>query len=298
MPQIDVVIVSYNSRDHLRPCVTQLAQAKGVRVTVVDSASSDGCLETIADLSAVRIPLPENRGFAYACNEGIRCGAAPYVLLLNPDTRLDPDALRAMVNALEAEPRRGAVGPRIIREDGTLHFSIRRFPRASSSFAQAFFLHRFWPKARWVDELIRDPDRYQSPGHADWVSGACILLRRTAIEELGGLDAGFFLYREDVDLCRRLWDAGWEVWFDPRAACIHEGGASQSGESLLGVLAASRIRYARKHGSATEAWIERIGVAVGAATHALVTGGPRRAGHLHAFRIAVRDSPDGRVAVQ
>lgn len=292
MPQVDVVVVSYNSRDHLRTCVEHLSRLAGTHVVVVDSASDDGSLDVVADLPVTRVPLGENRGFAYACNEGIRRGSSDYVLLLNPDAYLDHEALDLLVESLQSDPTIGAVGPRIVDEHGTLQFSIRRFPRAISSFAQALFLHRIWPRASWVDELVRDPAAYTSPDAVDWVSGACMLLRRRALEVVEGLDAGFFLYREDADLCRRLQDAGYRIWFEPRATCRHIGGASYPREALLGVLVESRIRYATKHGGRLGPRIEQAMIVLGASTHAVFGAGGlrRRRGHLQALRMGLSAS--------
>ena len=113
------------------------------------------------------------------------------------------------------------MGPRIVDDDGELAWSLRRFPRHRSTFAQALFAHRVLPQAAWTDELIRDPAVYDTPGTPDWLSGACMLVRRSAFEEVGGFDEGFFLYCEDTDLCRRLWDAGHTIRYVPEAPVGH-----------------------------------------------------------------------------
>jgi hypothetical protein len=297
---VDVVVVSYNSRDRLRACVGGLAALPWTRVVVVDNASADGSLAAVADLEGVTaIEMPRNGGFAYGCNAGWRAGSAPFVLFLNPDATIAGDDLMRLVRALEANPDAAAVGPRIVHADGSLDFSIRRFPALSSTYAQALFLHRIVPLAPWADELVRDPERYRRAGPVDWLSGACILCRREILLELGGLDEGFFLYCEDIDLCRRIWDAGRRVLYEPDALCVHEGGASHPRAGLLPVLAASRLRYARKHRGRVAAALERAGVALGEATHALVgRGGPQvRRGHARALRLALsrrEPPPEGR----
>jgi N-acetylglucosaminyl-diphospho-decaprenol L-rhamnosyltransferase len=282
---VDVIVVSYNSADHLRACVEPLAGIPGVHVTVVDSASSDGCLATVADLPVETVPLTENRGFGYACNVGWRQTGSPYVLFLNPDATIDRASLERLVAVAEDAPAVGAVAPRIVEPDGSLDYSLRRFPRLRSTYAQALFLHRLAPLAPWSDELVRDPGAYERPGRPEWASGACLLVRRTALERLDGLDEGFFLYCEDLDLCRRLRDLGLELRFEPEAVAIHEGGASAPRAALLPVLAASRVRYARKHQTRAVALVERGGIALGALTHAVITrGGPAaRRGWLRAF---------------
>src|SRR4051794_10176808 len=245
MPAVDAVVVSYNSAQHLRGCVEPLTRGEAAEVVVVDSASADDSLATVRDLPLQAVQLDENRGFAHACNVGWRLGSAPFVLFLNPDARLEPAALERLVTA--AEPQQvGAVAPRIEGADGTLDHSLRRFPRLRSTYAQALFLHRLFPRAEWVDELVRDEGAYRRRWSPEWVSGACVLVRRTVLEGLGGLDDGFFLYCEDLDLCRRIRAAGFEIAFEPDAQAVHIGGASLPRTSLLPVLAASRVRYARK----------------------------------------------------
>jgi GT2 family glycosyltransferase len=289
MADVDVVVVSYNSRDRLRACVEPLLDLPGVHVIVVDNASPDSSLEVVRDLPLSAIQLSENGGFAHGVNAGWRAGSSEYVLLLNPDARIGEDALRVLSGVLDTEPGVGAAAPRIMDSDGSLDYSQRRFPRIRSTFAQALFLHRIFPTASWSDELIRDDDAYASRAYPDWVSGACILLRRTVLEQLSGLDEAFFMYSEDVDLCRRLRTAGYEIAFEPSAVVEHEGGASAPRAHLLPVLAASRLRYAVKHRSRTAAFLERVGIALGSLTHAALGRGGRtaRAGHARALRLAL-----------
>jgi N-acetylglucosaminyl-diphospho-decaprenol L-rhamnosyltransferase len=294
--RVDVVVVSYNSRDHLRTCVEPLATEEDLHVIVVDNASADDSLATVTDLPVTTVQQPKNGGFARGCNVGIAHGSAPFVLLLNPDTNASADAVRQLVGVLEEDERAGAAAPKILASDGTVEFSQRRFPRAVSTFAQALFLHRAFPAATWTDELVRDEAAYGRRGSPDWVSGACILIRRSALERLGGLDEAFFMYAEDIDLCRRLRDAGWDVVFEPESVITHVGGASAPRPALLPVLAASRIRYASKHRGRAGALLERTGVGLGSLTHMIVArgGAAARAGHARALGLAVSPSAGSR----
>jgi GT2 family glycosyltransferase len=287
-PGVDVIVVSYNSRDTLRTCVDPFLGVPGVRVIVADNASTDGSLESVEGLPLTALRLPRNGGFAHGCNAAWRAGTAPYVLLLNPDAAIDQGSLRRLVAALE-EPGAGAAAPRIVNDDGSLQHSLRRFPRLRSTYAQALFLHRVFPRASWTDELVRDEAAYRRPGSPEWVSGACVLLRRDALEALGGLDEGFFLYSEDMDLCRRLRDGGWDVRYVPDATCRHRGGASAPRSGLLPVLAESRLRYARLHEPRPVAALSRLGIALGEATHAALARGGRatRRGHARALFLAL-----------
>ena len=294
MSQVDVVVVSYNSHANLRACVESLSRLDEVNVIVVDNASPDRSLEVVADLAVEAIPLARNAGFAHGCNVGTKAGSAPYVLLLNPDTKIDEESLRRLVGVLEANQAAGAVAPRIVSPRGELHHSLRRFPRLRSTYSQAFFLHRLVPRALWADEMIRRDEAYSRPGVHEWVSGACVLVRRTLLEQLNGLDDGFFLYCEDTDLCLRIRQVGYEVHFEPTATVVHEGGASASRSSLLHVAAASRVRYARKHRHRIAALLERVGIGLGAFTHMLVGrgGAEDRAGHAESLRQVASRVPE------
>ena len=131
--RIDVVVVSYHSEARLRDCVGPLAGRDGINVIVADNASGDASLEVVADLPVTTIALPRNGGFSYGCNAGWRAGGAPYVLFLNPDARIDAPVVEHMARILDRDAGIGAVGPRILDEDGGLDFSQRRFPRARST---------------------------------------------------------------------------------------------------------------------------------------------------------------------
>jgi N-acetylglucosaminyl-diphospho-decaprenol L-rhamnosyltransferase len=271
---VDVVVVSYNSREHLRASVEPLVNVPDVRLVVVDNASPQESVSVLDGLPVDVVQLDTNGGFARGCNEGWRRGDAPLVLFLNPDARIDPESLRRLVSVLETDPATGIVGPRIRYPDGSPHHSLRRFPRLRSTYAQALFLHRLMPLADWTDEVVRDQRRYDEPSTVDWLSGACVLVRRNVLEQLDGLDEGFFLYCEDTDLCKRTHDAGFDV-----------GGVSAPRPSLLPVLAMSKLRYARKHRSTPVVALERIGLLAGALIRALLLRRGAGAGHARALRL-------------
>jgi N-acetylglucosaminyl-diphospho-decaprenol L-rhamnosyltransferase len=286
---VDVVVVSHNSSATLPGCVGPLAGQDSLNVIVVDNASQDASLAMVSDLPVTLLDLDRNRGFAYGCNRGSEAGSAPFVLFLNPDARLDPESVLQLARVLETHPSIGLVAPRLVDEDGSLDFSQRWFPRLRSTYAQALFLHRLFPRAGWTDEVVRDPVAYEHAHPVDWVSGACVLVRREALKRLDGWDEGFFLYSEDKDICRRLWSFGYEVRYDPLVTAVHIGGASAPRADLLPVLARSRVRYARKHAGRPAAFLERLGVALGSLTHAALTtkGRPARAGYLQALRVSL-----------
>ena len=292
MAGVDVVVVTYRNANTVASAVEPLAGIEQFRVLVVDNASGDDTLDLLRKLPVETIALDENGGFAHGCNVGTAAGTNPYVLFLNPDARLEPAALTALASELDRNERVGAVAPRIVEPDGSLDFSLRRFPRLRSGVAQALFLHRVFPAASWVDEVIRDRSQYESTHAVEWVSGACVLVRRSVLEQLGGLDESFFHYSEDIDLCKRIWQAGYEVRYVPAAVAEHSGGGSAPRTRLLPILAASRIRYSAKHDRPLVAALVRATVAAGAMTHVLVArNGAARRGHLRALGVALKPLP-------
>jgi GT2 family glycosyltransferase len=289
---VDVVIVTFRSADTVAAAVEPLTGRDDVRLLVVDNASDDGTVDVLRALPVETIALDANGGFAHGCNVGAAAGSNPYVLFLNPDARLELHALEELASALDADEGIAAVAPKIVEPDGSLDFSLRRFPRLRSGLAQALFLHRIFPTASWVDEVIRDPAAYERPHAVDWVSGACVLVRRTVLEEIGGLDERFFHYSEDVDLCKRVWEHGYEVRYVPAAVAEHAGGGSAPRAGLLPILAASRIRYSEKYDRPLVSALVRATVALGAATHVPFARTPAaRRWHLRALGVALKPLP-------
>lgn len=291
-PSVDVVVVTYENASTARACVRPLVGAPELAVVVVDNASSDGTLEAVRDLPVRVVPLGENRGFGAGCNAGWRTGSAPAVLFLNPDAEASRRDVLALLDVLSEQPDVGIVAPRIVGEDGTLHPSLRRFPRIASTYAQALSLHRLFPHRPWVDELVREPDAYAAPHAVEWASGACLLVRRSLLEELDGFDERFFMYCEDTDLCRRAWNAGQRVVYTPESVVRHLGGRSAPRASLLPTLARSRRLYAEKHLGSRGAVAVRVGIALGSLSRALASlgAGARavRRGHLGAAGAVLR----------
>jgi N-acetylglucosaminyl-diphospho-decaprenol L-rhamnosyltransferase len=288
-PVVDVVIVAYNSRDTLRACVEPLVQLSWASVTVVDNASPDDSALVVADLPIRTIRAPRNGGFAYGCNLGTAGSAAEFVLLLNPDARIDPASLRTLVSALRADPALGSVGPRTLGDGGHLVWTQRRFPRLRSTYARALGLHHVAPLASWADDVIKKPVAYARPAMPDWLSGGCVLLRRTALDDVRGLDEGFFLYSEETDLFRRLRGRGWRARFEPQATAYHKGFGSAPRETTPPIMARSHVRYARKHHGMLVAVLEAIAMSIDALARAAawIHRPARRRGHLAAARAAL-----------
>lgn len=291
MALVDIVVVSFNSSEHLRACVEPLAGIPDFNVIVVDNASRDDSLASLAGLPVAAVALPENHGFAYGCNVGWRLGEARYVFFLNPDAQIAATSLDRLARTLENDARLGGVAPKIVAADGSLDYSLRRLPRLRSTYARALFLHRLFPRAGWSDEIVRDDSVYARRAIPEWVSGAALLVRRDAIAAVGGFDERFFHYGEDMDLCRRLRDAGLPLGFEPEAVVVHEGGASAPRSSLLPELLRSRLRYAQKHYGRVAASLERLGLLLEQLVRTVVARGGlrRRADHFRAFRAGLPD---------
>lgn len=223
------VVVNYNARDHLLACVQSL-RAEGVRdIVVADNASRDGSREALATADPqVRFhPTGSNLGYGAGANRGARATdpATPYLLCMNPDARLEPGAVKALVETLDLRPDVAIVGPRIEQPDGALYPSARTFPSLADAVGHAF-LGMVWPSNPFTRRYRMLDWDHAAAADVDWVSGSCFLVRRAAWDEIGGFDESYFMYAEDVDLCWRARGAGWQVVYEPAARVVHTQGAS------------------------------------------------------------------------
>jgi GT2 family glycosyltransferase len=249
---LDIVIVSFRSRELLARCLRSLEAhpaAAGTTVQVVDNASADGTAELVArEFPEVRLHANDrNAGFAAASNQGIRAGAARFVLLLNPDTVVEAGTLDRLLAVMDDHPEVGISGPRLVREDGELdHAAKRSFPTPLSAFG---YFSGFGRLTGGRGALAG----YTAPGVAggpvDAVNGAFMLIRREMLERLGDLDEGYWMYMEDLDLCYRASRAGWTVWYEPSATATHVKGGSAGirGPRLVYAFHYGMYRFYRKH---------------------------------------------------
>lgn len=225
---MSIIIVNYNTRDHLAACLASLRKDESDEVIVVDNASDDGSAEFVrAAYPWIKVVAnATNSGYGAAANQGIALCSAPYVLLLNSDTLLEPGVVPALGAYMDENPRAALVGPRLLNLDGTLQPSTFSFPTPWRVFLQETSLER---GARFIP-LVKD--RYlrtwphDQPKRVPWVLGAALAIRTESFADIGGFDPSFFMYYEEVDLCYRLNTAGWEVHFTPAASVTHAGGAS------------------------------------------------------------------------
>jgi GT2 family glycosyltransferase len=252
LPSVAIVIVGYNCREPLRQCLFRL-QASGAmpRVIVIDNASADGSAAMVRQEfpSVQLIANAENRGFALACNQGIRATTDEFVLLLNPDTLMDLTSLGRLLDAMVSHPMVGACGPRILNPDGSLQPSCRRFPTLPRLLLDELGFGKLFPHSRFFGAYRMTWWAHDQQREVDQLMGAALLLRRAALEQVGLLDERFFVYFEEVDLCLRLHQAGWKVLFVPTAQVVHRGG--QSARQVLREATLYRYRsmcaFYRKH---------------------------------------------------
>ena len=286
MALLDAVVVTYNSSAYVRACVEPLCNDEQINVVVVDNHSTDDTVKAASQLDVRLIRQDENRGFAVGCNTGWRAGSSKFVVFLNPDCRVEAADLLSLVGLLDADATCGVVGPRIVDANGALEHSQHRFPSPRISFFRAMLLHRLWPRSPWAFD-VTDPLAYDTPGQPDWLGGACIAVRRETLEELNGFDERFFMYYEDMDLCKRIRDTGAAIRYAPEITVQHAGGASAPKTRMIPIFASSRIRYARKHGGVVGGLSERIAVAIESSIRVIVTPSGSEARRAHARAVAV-----------
>ena len=228
---VSVSIVNWNTRDELRECLNSVMAGDGAaEVFVVDNDSSDGSQDMIAADFADRATLianTDNRGFGAAHNQAIARSTGRYVLLLNPDSRvLNADVLPRMVAYMDANPDIGILGPKILNPDGTLQFSARRFPPMFAGIFRHTLLGKLFPNNRFVRGYLMSDNPHDRVMDVDWLSGCALMARREMLEQIGVFDERFFMYCEDVDLCKRAHDAGWRVVYYPEVEVSHRIGAA------------------------------------------------------------------------
>jgi len=253
MLDLSVVILNWNVRDLLQQCLKSLTTAHGpfsTEVIVVDNASSDDSAAMMrAEFPDVRLVVnTTNRGYAGGNNDGIAAATGRYVLILNPDTQAVGDALSTLASYADAHPDVGVVAPQLLNADGSAQSSRRRFPTLMTALFESTWLQPIAPRGVLHDYYVLDraDDETQE---VDWAVGACLLVRRQVIQQVGALDEGFFMYSEEMDWCRRIQQAGWKIVYLPQAQVIHHMG--KSSDQVVAqrhiYFQTSKVRYFRKH---------------------------------------------------
>jgi GT2 family glycosyltransferase len=229
-PELAAVIVDYNAGPELRGALQSVAGEMAGRAwegIVVDNASTDGSSDYVWEFAphARVLRNADNIGFGRGINQGVAASSAPFILIMNPDCRLEAGALTTMRAEIEARKGCAVVGPRVLDPDGSEQGSARGDPdMLTGLFGRTGPLRHVLPSSAMSRRNVVSTGRESAT--VDWVSGACMLVRRSAFDEVGGFDARYFLYWEDADLCRRLRARGYEIRYVPGAAAVHQVGQS------------------------------------------------------------------------
>jgi GT2 family glycosyltransferase len=283
--KLSAVIVTWNSSADIDACVDSINYGEEFEVIVVDNASSDATVESLRRHHHLKlIENPSNLGYAHANNQGIGLATGEYVLLLNPDTRTELGALDTLSSYLDEHPKVGAVAPRLVSPDGTTQFSIRSLPTAASLFWELIGLARLFPKSRTFGRWKMKYFNYDDTAEVEQPMASCLMIRKTVLDsiqlqasssELQAPDSGlaacglrlgavmdehFPMFYNDVDLSKRMADAGWKTVYLPDARVVHRHGAStrQVRAKMIRESHRSAFRYLRKHDHSRIFWLKAI----------------------------------------
>jgi GT2 family glycosyltransferase len=258
---LSIIIVNWNTRQHVMDCLASIIAnppAFPFEVLVFDNASVDGSVEAVAaEYPQVHlIASPENLGFARANNRAASDAQGQFLLLLNPDTVVSSDALDTLVQYLVSQPKVAAVGPRLVHLDGSTQQSIERLPTLYRELWRLLHLDIVYP----VSTYSRVAFASRRPQRVDVLAGACLLLRREAIISTGLLDEEYFIYSEEIDLCDRLHEKGWELHWVPEVVVCHLGGQStrQVADEMFIELYRSKVKFFRKRRGLLSAWLYKL----------------------------------------
>ena len=257
---LSVVVVTYNAMPWVERCLESVA---GYDIVVVDHGSTDGTLELVRKrFPDVRAFEQENLGLGAGWNRGIRETERAYVLILNADAWALDGAVARLAAFADAHPRAAVVGPRLRHPDGRLQPSVRGFPTQWRIATEYLFLRKLAPRSRVLNAFYAEAFDHDEVRTAEFVMGAVMLVRRGAIEDVGPLDEGFFLFSEETDWCFRFREAGWQVWFTPHAEFVHVYGAAHGGR-LFRENVRGHLRFLVKHQGLRAAerarWIMLVG---------------------------------------
>lgn len=229
---IDIIFVNYKSTEHLIRCLFSVEKFCGydnINILIQDNASRDDISHVPSIFPNVQLTVnPTNLGFAKAINQALLKATGEYVVIMNPDTAVADGFFESCIRYMESHPKFGVLGPRILDGDGTIQNSARSFPTAwTAFFGRTSWISRHFPKNPFTRRnLLNLQSDGENPMEVDWVSGACMVVRRKAIDAVGPMDERFFMYWEDADWCRRMWNHGWHVVYYPRASVYHFAGKS------------------------------------------------------------------------
>jgi GT2 family glycosyltransferase len=250
---VSIIVVSWNTKKLLLNCVRTALETTKLRkleIIVVDNGSTDGSVEALSGIRNLKvISNEENLGFAAANNMGIRASSGTYICLVNSDVEVLENCLDRMCQYMDKHPEVGLLGPRVQNRDLTLQRSCAELPSVWNTFTQALMLDKVFPRTCWFRSRFMSHFDHASTRIVEVLSGCFLMARRSALETVGLLDERFFIYKEDVDWCKRFAEAGWQVVFFPDASIIHYGGASSSAAPVEFVIEMEKanLQYWHKH---------------------------------------------------
>lgn len=252
---LSVIILNWNARDYLLAALRSITTQQwrhNIEIIVVDNAShlDDSVAAVRREFPQVcLIANPKNVGFAAGNNIGLHAARGRYVLFLNPDTIVHDGALDVLIDWMDEHPQVGACGPKLLNTDGSLQASCRAFPSVGAGFFRNTILGRLFPNNPWTRSYLMQDFAHDREAEVDWLSGSALFVRRAALQQTGAWDEGFFMYCEDVDLCYRLKEAGWQRVYVPQALITHRIGASSDWAQgrMIRRFHASMLRFYFKH---------------------------------------------------
>jgi GT2 family glycosyltransferase len=250
---LTIVVVTWNNENEIVDCLEALGPPPAEwQVAVVDNASSDRTAALVRERCPwARLSVnQQNEGFARACNSALRASTSDFVLLLNPDTACRAEAVKAALGWLDSHDSAGLLGVRLHDETGVTQPSCFRFPRPGLNLLQLSGAYRLLPRHRRASLLLGSNWDHASARPVDWVKGAFMLAKRSAVERVGPLNEDYPLFAEDIDWCWRFWRHGLEVWFTPEISMLHHGGRSTRRLSLerrTELAAAGKYHFCASH---------------------------------------------------
>ena len=248
-PRVSVVVVTLDALPWVQRA---LESVRGQETIVVDHGSTDGTLDLVRTRFPEAVLLErENRGLGAGWNSGLAVATGEYLLLLNADAWLLGDALERLVAFADSRPDAAYVGPRLVNPDGSLQRSVRAFPTVWRLATEYLFLRKLAPRSSALNAFYAGGFDHDEVREADWLMGACMLVRRAAVDEVGGLDERFFLFSEETDWCYRFRQAGWGVVFYPGAEVLHVGGAAHGGRLFREQVRGHLLFLEKHHGETT-----------------------------------------------
>lgn len=259
--KLSVIVVTWNSAADIESCLDSINFGAAFEVIVVDNASSDETKEKLSRYHHLRLVANDsNCGYARGNNQGLKLATGEYVLLLNPDTRIELGALDALSRYLDDHPEVGAVAPRLVSPNGTTQFSIRSLPTSASLLWELVGLARLFPKSRAFGRWKMKYFDYDRTSEVEQPMASCLMVRKTVLGQLGGMDERFPMFYNDVDLSKRMADAGCKTVYVAEARVLHRHGAStrQVRAKMIAESHRSAFRYLRKHDRSGFFWLKAV----------------------------------------